>query len=137
MMFKDTDVSTHSSVDNSDPGFAIKGFRLRWVSGVVEVRRAGRIWQPLKFSMLPSKVLQKLKDTQPGWFSSGDVIRRRDLVLSFAPIALVEERRKLLRKNQDANEAVFRGRVNLGHGVETEASNRMALEKVETSEEFS
>ncbi len=108
MKFKKDDVSIHRSVDNSDPGFAIKGFKLRWLSGAVESRRAGRIWAPLKISMLPDETIKVLKDTQPTWFSAGDTIRRRDLTLALAPLDAVEKRRRELRENQNANEAVFR-----------------------------
>lgn len=136
MKFKDTDVSTHRSVDNSDPGFALKGHKLRWLSGAVEARRAGRIWTTLKVSMLPEPVLKKIRETQPGWLSTGDTIRKRDLVLAFAPLELVEERRRELRKQQNDNEAVFRGKVSMGNGIETEATNRMEIERVEASEKF-
>lgn len=137
MKLKDSDVSMHRSVDNSDPGFAVKGFKLRWVSGQVEARRAGRMWQPLKASMLPERVVTKIKESNPGWFSTGDTIRKKDLTLSFAPNELVEERRKSLREQQNANEAVFRGKTSVGNGAYTEADNRVTIERGEPSEQFS
>lgn len=136
MKFKDTDVSVHRSVDNSDPGFAVKGFKLRWISGGVEARRAGRMWQPLKVSMLPDKALAKMRESNPSWFSMGDTIRKKDLTLSFAPVHLVEERRRMLKANQNANEAVFRGKVDLGNGISTESDNRVTTERAEPSEQF-
>lgn len=138
MKFTDSDVSTHTSVDNSDPGFAIKGFKLRWISGAVESRRAGRFWVPLKLSMIPEKALKRLKDSNPSWFTNGDTIRKRgDLTLACAPIALVEERRRKLRDDQNANEAVFRGQQNLGNHVKTEKDNSMTIERTGAAEQFS
>lgn len=137
MKFKDTDVSLHRSVDNSDPGFAVKGHKLRWISGGVEARRAGRMWQPLKASMLPEKIVGKMRESNPTWFTQGDTIRKKDLTLSFAPLALVEERRRTLKENQNANEAVFRGKVDVGMGAFTEADNRVIAERGEPSEQFS
>ena len=137
MKFTDSDVSMHNSVDNSDPGFAIKGFKLRWISGAVESRRAGRFWVPLKLSMIPEKALKKLKDSNPSWFTNGDTIRKRgDLTLACAPVALVEQRRRELRKQQHDNEAVFRGQVNLGNHVKTERDNAMAIESAGPAEQF-
>lgn len=137
MKFKDNEVSTHRPVDDTDPGFALKGFKLHWVSAHVETRRAGRMWQPLKLSMLPDNAVKKLKESNSSWFNStGDVIRRRDLVLSFAPFKEVEERRRELKGQQHANEAVFRGKVNLGNGISTEATNQETYERVDASEKF-
>lgn len=137
MKFNDSEVSIHKAVDDTDPGFALKGYKLHWVSAQVESRRAGRMWVPLKLSALPAKAVAKLKESNPSWFNSpGDVIRRRDLVLSFAPTKEVEGRRRELKEMQYANEAVFRGQVNLGNGVSTEASNRETLESVGASEKF-
>lgn len=125
MIFKDTDVTTHFPVDTSDPGFAIKGVKLRWISGAVEARRAGRIWQPLKISMLPKKVLDTLKASNGSWFATGgDTIRKRgDLTLSFAPLEQVEARKRELRKQQNANEAVFKGSVGRNDQVQTDLKN--------------
>lgn len=136
MKFKDTDVSMHRSVDNSDPGFAIKGFKLRWLSGGVEARRAGRMWQPLKLSMLPEKVLAKMRESNPSWFAAADTIRKKDLTLAFAPLQLVEERRRALKENQNANEAIFRGKVSVGNGAYTEKDNSVAVERMDPSEQF-
>lgn len=136
MKFKDTDVSVHQSRDNTDPGFALKGFKLRWLSGAVEARRAGRIWTPLKVSMLPDRVLNHLKDKQPAWLSTGDTIRRRDLTLAFAPQKLADDRRRELLKQQHANEAVLRGKVSLGHEITTEKDNEHVIGRAATSEEF-
>lgn len=138
MKFNESEVSIHRAVDDTDPGFSLKGYKLHWVSAMVESRRAGRMWVPLKLSALPAKAVVKLKESNPSWFNStGDVIRRRDLVLSYAPHKEVESRRRELKEMQHANEAVFRGRVNLGNGVSTEASNRETLESADASDKFS
>ncbi len=136
MKFKDTDVSVHKSVDGTDPGFAIKGVKLRWISGQVEGRRAGRIWIPLKVSMLPEKTVARLREQNGSWFSTGDTIRRKDLTLAYAPLEQVEERQRELRKNQHANEAVFRGQQDLGNGVRTEKDNQVTHERAAPSEQF-
>lgn len=108
MKFKDNEVSVHTSKDDTDPGFMLKGFKLRWVSGAVESRRAGRIWAPLKVSALPDIAGKRLKDSNPSWFSAGDTIRRGDLVLCFAPLDKVEALRNGMREQQRINEGVFR-----------------------------
>lgn len=87
--------------------------------------------------MLPEKALNKMKEGNPSWFSTGDIIRKKDLTLSFAPFNLVEERRRALKTQQNANEAVFRGKTDLGHGVYTEKDNQMTTERAEPSEQFS
>jgi hypothetical protein len=132
MKFKDTDVSVHLPVDTSDPGFAIKGFKLRWVSGGVEARRAGRMWQPLKLSMLPEKIIKSMSSHNAAWLSASaaDTIRRRDLVLAFAPIDQVEARRRMVRENQAANESVFRSGQHVGNGVKTDSDTSARNEKV-------
>ena len=99
--------------DNSDPGFTLKGHTLRWLSGGVEARRAPRFWQPLKMSNIPKELQAKFKEKLRS-LVDGDTIRRRDLVLSFAPDELVQERRKDLRDQQRANEAIFRGQQRVG-----------------------
>ncbi len=136
MKFKDTDVSVHRAVDGTDPGFAIKGIKLRWISGQVEGRRAGRIWVPLKVSMLPEKTVARLRDQNGSWFSTGDTIRRKDLTLAFATIESAEARTRELKQQQHANEAVFRGQVDLGNGVKTEKENQVTRERAEGSEQF-
>ena len=120
--FSDSQLSFHRPVDGTDPGFMIKGYKLRWLSGGVEVRRAGRIWVPLKLSDLPAKALEKLKDYQGSWFSGGDTVRRKDLTLAYAPLEQVEQRRRELREGQNLNEGVFRGKVSHGSEVTSKGS---------------
>jgi hypothetical protein len=137
MKFKDNEVSTHPSADDTDPGFALKGYKLRWISPQVESRRAGRMWQPLKVSMLPDGVLKRLKESNSAWLNNaGDLIRRIDLVLSFAPHGEVEKKRRQVKEQQTTNEAVFRGKVSLGNGVSTEKDNTIEDERIEPSEKF-
>lgn len=115
--FTKSDVSFHPApVGNNDPGFAIKGHKLRWLSSDVEARRAGRIWQPLKLSQLSKDLQDKFKDTNPTWID-GDTIRRRKMVLSIAPLHLVEERQKQLKLDQGYNEAILSGKTQHGAAV--------------------
>lgn len=138
MKFKDSDVSIHPSVDNSDPGFAVKGIKLRWLSGAVEARRSGRIWQPLTKSMLPEATRKKLEAVQPAFKNGEDTIRRRDLTLAFAPNHLVEEKRRELKAQQNANEAVFRpgSTQGLPEGAKTDRSTGITRQAVETSDRY-
>lgn len=131
MKFTESQVKTHRPADQTDPGFAIKGYKLRWVSGVVEARRGGRMWRVLKLSQMPKGVVDKLKEVNRS-FSDGDTIRRRDLTLAYAPIEEVNERRKQLRDNQNANEAIFKGKATLADGV-TKTEGSEALESVSAS----
>lgn len=130
------DVSMHRvAADNSDPGFALKGYKLRWISQGVEVRRAGRIWQALKLSMLPDSVVAELKKRNPRWLD-GDTIRKRDQVLAFASLKEVEDRRRFVKEAQDANEAIFAGRSSLAGGRVKSEGSSVKERLSEASEEF-
>lgn len=111
LSFKETDFTTHRALDNTDPGFYIKGHKLRWVSPGVESRRAGRMWVPLKISALPKKIVDSLKEHNASWMSHGDTIRRRDLILSVAPLQEVNKKVSENKSQQKTNEAVFRGKA--------------------------
>jgi hypothetical protein len=124
--FKESDFEFHRPVDNTDPGFSIKGCKLRWLSASVEVRRAARIWMPLKLSMMPEKVQGRLKEYQPRWFGEGDTVRKKDMTLAFAPIDQVEELRRDIKKTQKLNESVLRGRVTHATGVRSEGETSAA-----------
>jgi hypothetical protein len=89
--------------------------------------------------MLPGEVVKKIRASNPSWFAEGDTIRKKDLTLSFAPYHLVEERRRMLRENQNANEAVFRpGRKSVGNSeVYTEKDNSVTAEEVSPADRFS
>jgi hypothetical protein len=113
-----SEVSFHPPVDHVDPGFAVKGFKLRWVNGQVESRRAGRIWSTVKLSQFSKDVQDKIVEANPRWVD-GDTIRRRGDLLAMAPLALVNERREELKQAQNANEAIFRGGSNVGDAVST------------------
>ncbi len=137
MKFKDTDVSVHRAVDGTDPGFAIKGFKLRWLSGEVESRRAGRIWVPLKVSMLPEKTVARMREQTASWFSTGDTIRRKDLTLAFAPVEQVEARRRELFQQQRANESVFRPGIAAGGGhAKTDTDTGITQERADPAQQF-
>jgi len=114
--FKESDVAVHRPIDATDPGFMVKGHKLRWVSAAVEVRRTGRAWIPLKISALPETATKKLKETNPSWFNAGDTIRRRDLVLCVAPAEEVDRQKKENKENQKANEGVFQRNRKIGTG---------------------
>lgn len=116
MNFKDSEIKTHRPTDDTDPGFSINGHKLRWVSGAVESRRAGRAWVPLKVSFLPEKLRNSLKESHPSWFKEGDTIRRGDTVLSFAPVKEIEEKVRADKSQQKANEGAFRGKAKVGTG---------------------
>jgi len=138
MKFNLSDVTTHASVDQSDPGFALKGHKLRWISGHVESRRAGRIWQVLKGSMLPDKIMTQVKGRNPSWFRDGDAIRKGDLTLAFAPMAEVEAKRATNKDQQSSNEAVFRkGQRLRGQAVTDDSSMRTVTQKAGGAGEFS
>ncbi len=135
--FKDNEVVVDRPIDATDPGFKVKGHRLRWVSSSVEMRRTGRAYIPLKISCLPESATKKLKETNPSWFNAGDTIRRRDLVLCIAPIEEVEKTRKENKENQKANEGVFMKNKRIGTGsVKTTDEVEVANERVSTAEKF-
>jgi hypothetical protein len=135
MKFAETDFTFHRPVDNSDPGFAIKGYKLRWLSAAVEVRRAARIWVPLKLSMLPKKVLDQMQERQPRWFGD-DTIRRKDLTLAFAPLDQVNELKRELKQTQALNENVLRKQTSHGNGVESEGRVGRAADEGDLSKKF-
>ncbi len=135
MSFKKSDITFHRSVDNSDPGFAVKGHTLRWVSGGVEARRAPRMWKPVKVSGLDKDVVAKL-EVNLGNMIDGDRIRRRDLILHFAPEKEVAERRKRVDEDRKLNEEVFK--ANSGsqeHGaIRTTKDTGMTRERVSSGD---
>lgn len=130
-MVKFTKFTEHQPVDVRDPGFKLPGFKLRWLGPELHERRTGRIWFPIRVSMLPQELLAKLKAKNPFWFEQmeGDTIRRRGDVLSFAPIDEVQQLRKELDEKTKAQSGIFNRRVsnavlNRGRGdVETESSS--------------
>ena len=137
--FSESDLSFHTPIDVSDPGFMIKGHKLRWVSEGVEVRRAGRIWKPIKMSELPQKAIENVASLRSKWAGGGagegDTIRRRDLVLTYAPIELVEERRREIKSTQTLNESVLKAsKTNLGMGVQ--GSGSVTQEKTSGSDSY-
>jgi len=89
--------TTHRPVDNSDPGFAIPGKRLRWLSGGVEDRRVGRIWESVKVSSLPQELQNYLKEKFARAIQN-DTVRRGDLTLSWASVEACEDERKKLKE---------------------------------------
>lgn len=112
--------TTHRPADNSDPGFAVPGKRLRWLSGAVEDRRAGRIWESVKVSSLP-EALQKYLKEKFARNIKDDNVRRGDLVLSWASIDACEDERKKLRETlKITNSALHKKRAAKGDGdIET------------------
>ena len=129
--FKEADFTFDRPVDHTDPGFAIKGCKLRWVSGHVESRRGGRIWHVLKKSDLPKKCLDEITDRNPFWSSEGDTIRRRDLVLAYARQEDIDYVKRENRENQNANESVLRGKRSMQN--EIKSSGEQTLERAEGS----
>ena len=132
----------HRPADARDPGFALPGYKLRWLGADLHERRSHRIWYPLNVSMLPDDLLKKLKSKNPFWFQdmAGDTIRRRGDVLGFAPINEVDEIKKEIKEkniqqhgilNRKASRAVLeRGRGD----VETDSSTeRITLGKEDFS----
>jgi hypothetical protein len=136
MSITTADVTFHRPTDNTDPGFKIKGQVLRWVSGGVESRRAPRFWSPIRMSKLPKELQTKIK-TKVGSLIDGDTIRRRDLILSCAPVDVVSERSAELKDQQRANESVFRANSGIaGSGAaRTTGDTGLRNEKM-TSENF-
>ena len=91
--------------DGSNPGFVIKGYKLRWLSHTVQTFSPGRIWQPLKLSDLDPKFVEKWMPRYNHLASNGDdTIRRKEMVLSFASIEAVEKQRRDNRRLQQLQE---------------------------------
>lgn len=126
------EVTFHRPVDGVDPGFAIKGFKLRWCNGKVESRRAGRIWKTVKLSQFSKELQSEITELNPSWID-GDTIRRRGDVLTMAPLNEVNARRQEIKESQMANEAIFRGNANAGGAVRTTDDTGMTNEIVRGS----
>jgi hypothetical protein len=124
-----SEVTFHKPVDTVDPGFAIKGHKLRWCNGKVESRRAGRIWSTIKISQFSKDIQDKILEINPRWVE-GDTIRRRGDVLTMAPIKLVEEKRAEIKDAQRANEAIFRGGASAGGEIKSTGDSSMRDERV-------
>jgi hypothetical protein len=110
MAFTKTQVSFHQPTDATDPGFQIRGAKLRWLSGYVQSRKPWRHWKTLKISDLPKS------DEVDSWIKShphvvdGDSIRRGDQTLAWAPIDVVKAKRKENKEQQSTNEGVTRSK---------------------------
>jgi len=133
--FTKSEVSVHRAVDNTDPGFALKGFKLRWMSNIVAVRRGVRIWRTLKISQLPKDVVTELKSINPAW-EDGDTIRRRDLTLAYASLEDVKSVREENKDSQNANEAIFRGKASHSNSVTSTGSTTLEVTKGKTADEY-
>lgn len=133
--FSGNDIVFHKAVDHVDPGFSIRGHKLRWVSGAVESRRAGRMWRTLKLSHLSKEAQAKFKEINPTW-EDGDTIRRRGLLLSYASLDEVKVRSKDLKDSQDLNEAVFRGKRSAGGHATSTGKTETKVVKSPKAEDF-
>lgn len=72
-------------VDRTDPGFRIKGVRLRWLSADVSEIRYGRIWRVLRKEDMPKELIDHIESVNPGAFRDGNTIKRKGLFLGWAP----------------------------------------------------
>lgn len=85
---------THRPVDNSDPGFTIAGWELRWLGKAVSETRVGRPWSAIRKQHLPKEVVEHIQATRPTTFLDDGMYRRGDLVLAAAPKEIAEQYRK-------------------------------------------
>lgn len=86
--FQESEVTTHRPIDPSDPGFRIKGVKLRWISTIVHQNNPDRPWVVLKKTMLPKGIVTKLEESRPDLFGDEEkeTIRRGggSLILAYA-----------------------------------------------------
>lgn len=102
------EVTRHRPTDTLDPGFAIKGHKLRWIHGFKAEGPEMSIWKVLKKDELQPEQLKSLQQQIPGLFSGGNTIRKRDLVLAYAPMDSVKEvRAEVDKANQEAMQRIY------------------------------
>lgn len=90
-------------------------------------------WSILKVSKIPEKVRARIKDKIPRWCNDdSDTIRKRDLTLAYAPNSEVQERKRDIRREQELNEGIFRGKSSHSSSVKSEGS----FEKMAASPEM-
>lgn len=95
--------------DGSDPGFMIKGYKLRWLSHTVQTFKPGRIWQPLRVEDLDPAFVQKWMPRYNHLAGNGDgTIRRREMVLSYASQEAVDKERRQKKNLQALQEGSIR-----------------------------
>lgn len=111
MAFTKTQVKFHQPVDPSDPGFVIRGMKLRWLSGYVQSRKPWRQWKTLKVSEMPKcEDFDNWKDAHPHVID-GDKIRRGDQTLAYCPIDVAKKKQKENREQQKTNESRNRSKL--------------------------
>lgn len=111
MAFTKTQVKFHRPVDPSDPGFTIRGMKIRWISGYVQSRKPWRMWKTLKVSEMPKCEEWENWKQENSHVVDGDKIRRGDQTLSYAPTRVVEEKRRENRELQKTNESRTRSKT--------------------------
>lgn len=124
MSFSKTALKFHTPVDSTDPGFAIKSAKIRWISAYVQSRKPWRIWKPIRVSELPKtpEMDQWLVDNSD--FVDGDRIRRGDMVLAWAPIEKTIEVKQKAVEQQKINESSIRSKSRQREtGIQTEGAD--------------
>lgn len=85
-------------IDKTDPGFRIKGHKLRWVASNATEDKMGRFWRIIRRDELPKEFVEAMKAANRDMFGQDSTIRNRELVLAYAPEEVVAERRKELKE---------------------------------------
>lgn len=95
--------------DGSNCGFAIKGYKLRWISHTVQTAKPGRIWMTLKLSDLDPEFVKVWSERYQHLLSDGggDTIRRREMVLSYASEEAVKAEKIKMKKLQQLQEGTI------------------------------
>lgn len=110
-LFPESQLQLNPGGDASNPGFIIKGHKLRWLSHTVQSFKPGRQWKTLRLSDLDPKFVEKWKPSYNHLMDNGEgTIRRREMVLSYASIEECEKVRREQKELQQLQEGSIRSR---------------------------
>lgn len=92
---EDSEFTLHRPTDQLDPGFALKGRKLYFVSAKKTENTPGRPWEIIRKKDLPVKLVEHIKKYNPRAFTEQeDTFRVGDLVLAMAPLKHLEPYKK-------------------------------------------
>jgi ABC-type thiamine transport system substrate-binding protein len=126
---------SYRPTDKLDPGFKIVGHKLRWIAATQTEDKMGRIWRVLRKSELSKDALQSLSESNRDMFGSGDTIRNRELVLSYASEEAVLVERNAINESSKRQLSSVTSKAVPGGGRHMKVQES-ELSKVSTAEFF-
>lgn len=99
-------IANRRTIDGLDHGLESDEVGFRWISARREEDKFGRIWQPLRKEHLSEQAQSEIKKRMYDVWTTGDLIRRGDLILAFAPKEMIMQLRQENREKALSQEAL-------------------------------